>query len=338
MKIAEAVQKFLTFLEGAGRSPQTISSYQDRLKVFTNWLSTYQKGTVKDLDDISMEMMDDYATWLYSHSERYSNHPMRPAEAGGYSKASIAAFIQAVKRWLTWCYDRKYMQINPGAQLEKPKWSQRPTPELVMTRRDLYAMIDQATRQAMEHDNLRDLAVILFAADTGARRGEIAKLRVSRLNLEHCTALVDGKTGERTVDYTEKTAEVLSMWLAVRDHIVGRWGGGHDFVFCGINSNHMASFGKPLSSESIYRLFARLAEAAGVKGTFNPHSLRHLLGQSWTDQGVNLELLRQKLGHSDVSVTARFYAHQDLSRVQAATKLASLLNGYRGDIDIDQGN
>jgi integrase len=73
-----------------------------------------------------------------------------------------------------------------------------------------------------------------------------------------------------------------------------------------------------MKSEGIHRVFKRLGEAAGVKGRYNPHALRHLVGQRFTDEG-NLELARQKLNHSSIHVTAMFYAHQDRERVQKAT-------------------
>ena len=333
MRITESIRPFSTYLRGLGRSESTVIDYETKVGRFTSWLDLYYGEDVIDLDQITMELMDEYGQWLHSCTDRYADHPTNPTKPGGYSKASIAGYIGAVRRWLTWCNERGYCESNPSAHLEKPKWNSRPSSDRVMRRSDLYKMLDQATQRALESGSVRDLALLLFTAETGARRGEIAKLQIKDLNLVKCTAEVSGKTGPRTTDFTEKTAHLLELWLAQREPLVKRWGGGHGFVFCGISPANHKSFGQPLSWNSVYQIFKRLAGQAGVKGPWNPHSLRHLVGQSWTDQGINLELLRQKLGHSSIEITSRFYTHQDISKVQAATQLASLLNGYRADID-----
>lgn len=337
MRIDESIRPFLTYLRGLGRAEATVIDYETKIGRFTSWLDLYYGEDVVDLDQVTMELMDEYGQWLHSCAERYVEHPTIPTKSGSYSKASIAGYIGAARRWLTWCHERGYSQSNPSAHLEKPKWNSRPSADRVMRRGDLYKLLDQATQNAIEGGNVRDLALLLFTAETGARRGEIAALRKQDLDLVKCTAEVTGKTGPRTTDFTAKTAQLIEMWIGQRDPLVKRCGGGHDFVFCGINPSNRESFGRPLSSNSIYQIFKRLANDAGVKGPWNPHSLRHLLGQSWTDQGVNLELLRQKLGHASIEITSKFYTHQDISKVQAATQLASLLNGYRADIDTVSG-
>ena len=73
-----------------------------------------------------------------------------------------------------------------------------------------------------------------------------------------------------------------------------------------------------------FKIFGRLSKKAGVKGRFDPHSIRHLVGQYWTDE-TNLALAQVKLGHRDMSTTGRFYAHQDRARIKEWTKRLTLL-------------
>jgi integrase/recombinase XerD len=162
----------------------------------------------------------------------------------------------------------------------------------------------------------RDLALLLFLVETGCRVGEAASLRLDWLDLEKGDGLVEGKTDRRAVDFTAVTTVAMRAWLAMRPATE------HAFVWVG-------RYGKALSASGIYQVLRRLAREAGVKGRFNPHSIRHLVGQSWTDE-VSLELARQKLGHSTVLTTAMFYSHQDRARVKAATQRLSLVND--GDV------
>jgi integrase len=157
--------------------------------------------------------------------------------------------------------------------------------------------------------------MLLFTVDTGCRAGEVAGLRIGDLNLKRCEARVDGKTGPRMVDFTQETAKALDNWL--KQHPAPQQG----FVFVGLRTPNN---GNCISQGTIYQVFRRLARDGGVDGRFNPHSIRHLVGQVWADH-VNLELVRQKLGHRDISTTA-VYANQDRARVKRATQRIRVLD------------
>jgi len=141
----------------------------------------------------------------------------------------------------------------------------------------------------------------------------VATLTLASLDLEKMEARVSGKTRVRVVDFGRRTAAALRAWLDVRPEV------DHDRVFVSMVT------GEPLGVGGIYQVFKRLARAAGVKGRFNPHALRHLVGQHFTDE-TNLELARQKLGHTDIRTTALFYAHQDRERLKRASERWSLVN------------
>jgi site-specific recombinase XerC len=139
-------------------------------------------------------------------------------------------------------------------------------------------------------------------------------LDLADLDLTRMEARVNGKTGFRVLDFGEVTSEALKVWLDVRP-----------------KTDPVAVFttreGR-ISHRCIYTHFEDLAADLGVK-RFNPHSIRHRVGQSWVDSGANLELVRLKLGHKDVTTTARFYTHQDRERVKRASRKYSVIGGMQ---------
>jgi site-specific recombinase XerD len=80
-----------------------------------------------------------------------------------------------------------------------------------------------------------------------------------------------------------------------------------------------------MTVNQLYSRLKRLSEKIEGIVRFNPQSIRHRVGQAWIDKGANLELVRQKLGHADITTTAMFYANQDRERVKRATKKYSIL-------------
>jgi integrase/recombinase XerC len=305
--VKSIVERFLLSLEANGRSPRTILSYEWRLTDFRRFMSA--RG-ITSVEALKPGDLDAWAVALRRQSERWADHPTRPVCNGGLSPASIAGRIQAVKTFLAWCARRGYLAQSPAAHLQKPRLDLDAS-DRVMDADDLRRLVAEAMKLARGGQRLalRDLALISFIAETGCRPGEALSLRVGWLDLANLEAMVKGKRGKRTVDYTLATADALRAWLAVHP------GGRRVFV----NRS-----GEPLTESGLYQVFKRLAKAASVAGRFNPQSVRHLVGQMFTDR-ANLELARDKLGHSSVTTTAQFYAHQDRERLRQATHRLSLI-------------
>lgn len=78
-----------------------------------------------------------------------------------------------------------------------------------------------------------------------------------------------------------------------------------------------------LTREGIYRVLGRLANVAGVRGRFNPHSFRHALARDSLRAGADLSQVSQLLGHKGVAVTADYYARWDDHELQAAHRRVS---------------
>jgi len=310
--ILKAIADFLVSLEANGRSPRTIDTYEHRLLSFQKFMETVG---ILDLDMIGPGDLDAWAASLRHVERKWTDHPYRQTEAGHLSEATIVGRIGAVKTWLAWCVDRGYLEVSPARHLRRsqPRPSVR---DKVIDPEDLRLMIEEAQRRAVA-GNPRDWALLAFMVDTACRLGEVARLRLDHLDLERREALITGKTGERYVDFGETAAGALAAWLEVRPDV------DHDVAFTSLNTS------EPLTTDGIYHMLRRIAEAAGVEGRFNPQSIRHFMGQRFTDES-NLELARQKLGHRNIKTTANHYAHQDRERVKRATQRLSFLNQEHG--------
>ncbi len=71
----------------------------------------------------------------------------------------------------------------------------------------------------------------------------------------------------------------------------------HDALFMGIR-------GEPLSRDGVISMLKRRAHRADI--VISAHSLRRAAATAWVEQGANLEVVRQLLGHSDLTVTQAY--------------------------------
>lgn len=152
--------------------------------------------------------------------------------------------------------------------------------------------------------------VVLFLAYTGVRFGEMAALRVNRLDLQrHRAAIVASVTpvqGQGLVWGTPKTHQRREVPLPVfltaelRSFTSGR--APDDLVFPGIRS------GAPLRVTSFRRAFDRAAQAIGVPG-LHPHQLRHTAASLAIASGADVKVIQQMLGHASATMTLDTYGH-----------------------------
>ena len=224
-----------------------------------------------------------------------------------YAPASVAGLIQTLKTFFRFCMVRGYIGLSPAGHLKKPPLERVPSNK-VMSQSDLERMIERAN----ENGATLEYCLLLFMADTGCRVGELIGLDLKDVDLDRCEATVTGKTGYRVLDYGEATQAALKVWLDVRP-----------------KTDPVAFFttreGR-ISHRCIYTHLETLAADLGIE-RYNPHAIRHRVGQAWVDSGANLELVRLKLGHRDVTTTAKFYTHQDRDRIKRASQRYSVVGG-----------
>ena len=174
----------------------------------------------------------------------------------------------------------------------------------------------------------RNQALLTLMADTGLRVGEALALETRDLVTEAgqivAVKVRNGKGGKpANVTVGQRAAVRLARWLEARAALEI----GNGAVFCTISKGHRARGrvtpggfaegtevvelqpGRAVSDRYVRQLVKRLAERAGLEARVTPHTLRHTFATRLLRETGNLKLTQQALRHSDVSTTARVYAH-----------------------------
>lgn len=147
---------------------------------------------------------------------------------------------------------------------------------------------------------------------TGLRAGELAALRVGRVNPLHGHLQVAESVGEvhgqlvygPPKTYAHRSVPIPAMLAAELDeHLATRPGTADAFVFT-------APDGGPLRHSNFYRRFYRPAVGrAGLDPRTRYHDLRHTAAALMIGEGAHLLAVKERLGHSTIQVTADRYGH-----------------------------
>lgn len=260
-----------------------------------------------------------------------------------YSNGSIRSKIVDWRTFFRWCKKRKLVKRNPAKRLSLPKVRgtnkaatdadvqavMRSLAGRIQHRvvRNLFGQLEAIRPDlwnSIERHAVRDLFILTFLYESGARGGELANLTVKdmmqALQSDNSGELVYsvevfGKTDEQTYLFTEKTAEVWRVWRQVSmqsNYAVFNWRGREVMQ---------------MKTAEISRMLARRCEQAGLAKKFRSHALRHLKMGRLAGMGYGDKFIQEFIGHRNIASTEGYLNPQDATVKQAAIK-TGLIHDY----------
>jgi integrase len=218
---------------------------------------------------------------------------------------------------------------------------------------------DQRDKRILSQDELNRLLAAIperlrllyeLASETGGRRGEILGLNWSEIDFDagtiEFTHQLSSRTRQRVPLKTKRSRRAVEITPAMAQSLraaklKSRRSGDHDLVFPGQDGNGR-------DGGVVARTLDRAAKRAGLDAILNGdqvvlpaptfHSLRHTHASALIAAGWDLEEVSARLGHTDVSVTAKAYvrAYDHARRsVDRRTRLQALYSSAHAPINAD---
>jgi site-specific recombinase XerD len=296
----EALERYLTALSLEGKSQFTLANYRQDIG---HWLAFCSAEGIPPLDATRQHAR----AWLTA------------MQAKGTADATISRRAVALRAWYRWMAENGIIQSNPMAALNIP-----PRPQTVPRSVPLAAVEALLAACGDDDAGLRDRALVEFLYGSGARAGEAAALLLRDVDLEGMQAIVRGKGGdERVVLFGRQAAAAIAAYLPVR----AAWLSGrsdHGLLFT------MRS-GRPMSPRDIEAVLATLSRRARLREKVTPHMLRHAFATHMLDNGADLRIIQELLGHRSVSSTQIYTSVSVARRAElTARAMENIRCGRRG--------
>jgi site-specific recombinase XerD len=278
--IAEALAEFFIDLKIEERSPKTLLFYRDRLKHFIDFI----KPTTL-LKDIGTGNIKQFFT----------------TQDSGHIYAYHATY-RAVRAFLRWCVKQNYLIESP-LTFSPPK-----LPDVIkpaFTDDELKRIINACQGSL----GLRNKAMVLVLVDTGIRRDELAKIKVSDINLDGRLLTIIGKgRKQRVLSITPTTLKAIWQYLKSRRS-------PSEFLW-------LTEEGKPLTGDGLGQVLQGLMNRAGIKGhKASAHVFRHTFANNFLDAGGDPLDLMYLLGHASLKMVENYSrAHRQRRALKALEK------------------
>lgn len=317
--IGAAIDRFVRTREG---SPRTAGTYAQCLEVFTHFLvDDYGLGADAGTERLTSVMPAEFYSWLSRRTTRHGA-PYRPLTARLYTAAVRSLLLEL-----------SLLDVAPGIDI--PKMA-----DLLKKRlpRDVYPYVDPSPlipAIAVYYDKqdepdstqaravlLRNRAVLHTLYSSAMRVSECASLRRSQVAGAADECAITGKGGTvRRVFLTEPARVAIARYLDLRSdknpYLFVSHGRGPQRAGASHERASSASAYRPLTAARLWGIVHDAALACGAPDV-HPHVFRHYRASRWLTDGMPLELVQELLGHRDIGVTRKVYAHYLGSAVKEA--------------------
>ncbi|MFN3873328.1 MAG: tyrosine-type recombinase/integrase [Ignavibacterium sp.] len=285
LTISQVIEQFLSQLSNIRRySDNTIKAYRIDLSEFNSFSSENSKVNI---DKITEKFLKKY---LVNLTERELD------------KTSISRKLSAIRSLFKFAFRNELVETNPASALPNPK-----------TIRKLPSVVDVASLEELIEDNkyssdILEKIIIELLYGCALRVGELCNLRYKDIDFERSTIRILGKGNKmRIVPLGSKSLELLNFYLdefPVSNH--------NDFLI-------RTRKNQQLYPRMVYRIVNRnLSKVTDVKNK-SPHTLRHSAATHMLDNGADLRVVKEILGHENLSTT-QIYTHVSIERLKATYK------------------
>ncbi|MGN6470979.1 MAG: site-specific tyrosine recombinase XerD [Rhizobiaceae bacterium] len=290
MRAGARIEAFLEMMSAErGASENTLLSYRRDLEDAAEFMAAKGKG----LDDAASADLRAY---------------MDDIARRGFAAASQARRLSALRQFYRFLYSEGLRPDDPSGTVDSPR-KDRALPK-VLGEDEVGRLLERAASEAADESlgggerlaAIRMHALIELLYATGLRVSELVALPAAVARRDERFFIVRGKGNkERMVPLSGKAREALKLWLGAR--------AGEQSMADNPWLFPAASEGGFLPRQVFARELKGLAARAGIGAArVSPHVLRHAFASQLLQNGADLRVVQQLLGHSDISTT-QIYTH-----------------------------
>ncbi len=302
--LTAVLTQFLKYLQVGGRySDNTIAAYRRDL---TPWVYFLEKQ-YQETPSISQNDPVLLRTYLRQRVEK---------KIGNRSMVRFLSALSSFQKYLTSRRGYKeYLFDIPKMKFKSP------IPDF-LTQKETSRLFDKKmpSKNMNKYQMIRDYIILALLYSTGIRRTELKNLKVSDIDLKTGLITVLGKGNkQRVAPMGDNTIADIKSYLSIRQSFLKEKNQIRADLF-------LNKTGQDLSVRSINRLVNKYARQQGLD--FTPHTLRHSFATHLLENGADLLLIKEILGHASLSTTQK-YTHVTAESMKKQYKTAHPRSGFR---------
>ena len=280
MKLSELVDEFLIYLSTVrGLSANTVVGYRNDLEQFMQFLTP-------EIDILTITK-ENILLCVGQLSKQKK------------SAATINRFIAAVRTMFSYSRKFGYIQKDPSIEIKTVKIPKK-VPSFMTA-----AEVNQLCNTPLKNELLwqsRDECLFKMMYSSGCRISEITNLKLSDFMDNYHSAIVTGKGNkQRRVFFSEEARNALARYYQDRKKVMAE-----NHIEKPTDQLFINQKGEPISVAGIRYIITRYSGVEGTNHHVNPHAFRHTFATTMLNNGADVRIVQEMLGHSSISTTQRY--------------------------------
>ena len=257
---------------------------------------------------LSQNTIDAYRRDLYSFADGgknlenvdriYISNYIRGLKEQKLAPTSVIRKVASLRGFFKWATSMNIIEKNPASTLEQPKVPQR-LPKVVSLKE-----IEEILKNDM---NELQLVMVELLYSCGLRVSELVNLKINDIDINSKYIRCFGKgSKERIIPIGKRGIDALKKYLPFRELVFKKYN---------LNSKKLLvnEFGRFVNRQDVYNFIHACGKK--VHKNISPHTLRHSFATHLLENGADLRVVQELLGHSDVSTT-QLYTHISKKRLK----------------------
>ena len=273
---------------------EIISEYLEYLEI--------EKGLSHNTIDAYRRDLYDFVVCAGEQAESLNraslNLYIRSLKERNFASSSVIRKVATLRGFFKWSTSSGILDKNPASTLEQPKVPKR-LPKIISLN-DIETILQSGLSEL-------ETVVIELLYSCGLRVSELVELKISDIDINSKYVRCFGKgSKERIVPLGDKAKNTLIKFFPIRDLLLKKYK---------INDKRLllTNDGRFLTRQDIYNLVHKKGKI--VHKNISPHTLRHSFATHLLENGADLRVVQELLGHSDVSTT-QLYTHISKKRLK----------------------
>lgn len=280
----EAVKGFGRYLRiERSLSPNSVAAYLYDVGKLNDYVTGQKHGKLPS--ELTYDDLSDFIAFITDTDE---------------APRTQARLISGIRSFCRYLLTEGIISDDPSLMLESPRTGMKLPEVLSVEEIDrMVGSIDLSSREGH-----RNRAIIETMYGCGLRVSELVGMRLTDIHRKEGYVSVTGKGNK------QRLVPLGSVALREIDNYMDRRAALP--VIIDQNILFLNRRGKKLSRVMIFKIIKDAAEAAGIKKSISPHTLRHSFATHLVEGGADLRAVQEMLGHESITTT-EIYTHIDRS-------------------------
>ncbi len=287
------LQEFKLYIEVEKNfSKHTVLAYNSDILSFLVWLND------RNIEEVNYNLIKEYLLYIQQFN---------------YSKTTTARKIASLRTFYRYLYRERIIESNPAVGVHSPKKG-KVLPEF-LTENEIEQILNNIKIDTPAGYRNRTILELLYA--TGMRVSELSNLNFENLNLDENEIKVFGKgSKERIVLVSSRAKKFLETYINTVRYLIFKSENPKPLDPVFINKT-----GYRLQTQSVRLAIKDVMEKIELPKHVTPHVFRHSFATKLLENGADLRVVQELLGHSSISNT-QIYTHVSTERLRQSYNIA----------------